>query len=116
MRVWYADENALMRQKVTAAGLVKLLPRPQATIRQRIAEGVLKNGQSQQAGEVVLLPLEGVGDAIARLLLMLVLPSAILQQMEDTCAAYIDALERVLGAPPRTIQVVEPGVLKEWVQ
>ena len=34
---------------------------------------------------------------------------------QRTVAAYTDALERVLGAPPGSLSLVDDETLKEWV-
>ncbi len=37
-----------------------------------------------------------------------------LQQIESTVAAYVDALERILGAPRDSLHPVDTEMLKEW--
>jgi hypothetical protein len=38
-----------------------------------------------------------------------------LQRIEGSVAAYTDAVERVLGAPPGSIHFFDVDILKDWI-
>ncbi len=38
-----------------------------------------------------------------------------MQRMGGTIAAYTDALERVIGAPAGSLQLIDAETLREWV-
>jgi AcrR family transcriptional regulator len=113
--VWYADENALVRQKMFAATVDRITPHLSAIIRQGIQEGVLTTPFPDQAGEVVLSLLQSFGDTLARLLFLRGSKPDDPQHIESILAAYHDALERVLGAPPGSVQITDVETLREWV-
>jgi len=118
LRVWYTDDNAIVRQKVDEAVLEQRAPLLTEIVRQGIREGVFTTAYPDQAGEVLLSLLQGMGSTHARLLLSLVQERDELRCIEGivtTHAAYMDAIERVLGAPPNSLDRTEAEAVKVWV-
>ena len=114
MRVWYADDNALVRQKLHKTRVKRLMPWLTAIIRQGVQEGVLTTPYPDQAGRVLLSLVEDLGDTLAGLLLSDEPKQDDLLPIERIVAASTDALERVLGAPRASLQFVDAQTLKEW--
>lgn len=115
LRVWYADDNALARQKARAKLVKRVTPLVTAIIGQGIEEGVLTTPYPELAGDVVLSLQQGLEETIAGLLLREEpTKREDLQQIERTVAAYTDALERILGAPSGSLHPVDTEMLKEW--
>lgn len=114
LRVWYADDNAIVRQKMRAAGVKWITPWVVEIIHQGIQEGVFMTSYPDEVGEVVLSLVQSLGDALAELLLRAEPSGETLGRMERTTAAYSDALERVLGAPKASLQLVDAQTLSEW--
>jgi AcrR family transcriptional regulator len=115
LRVWYADDNAIVRQKMRAAGVKWITPWLVEIIRQGIQEGVFMTSYPDELGKVVLSLVESLTDALAELLLRAEHPDETLSCMERMTAAYSDALERVLGAPKGSLQLTDTETLSEWV-
>jgi TetR/AcrR family transcriptional regulator, transcriptional repressor for nem operon len=116
LHVWYTDENAIVRQKVSTAGLERIAPLITHLIEQGIQEGIFTTRHTQQVGEVILSMMYNVGDSIGQLLLVGAPGPQLLQRMEDTVAVYTEAIERVLGAPEGSLHLIEPAILNEWVE
>ncbi len=114
LRVWYADDNAIVRQKMRAAGVKWITPWLAEIIRQGIGEGTFVTSYPDEVSELVLSLVQSLGDALAELLLRAEHPDETLGRMERMTAAYSDALERVLGAPKDSLQVVDTQTLSEW--
>lgn len=117
-RVWYTDENAIVRQKVEAAVVQQRAPLLTAIVYQGIQEGVFTAAYPDQAGEVILSLLQGMGNTHARLLLSLERErdeQRIIEDIVTTHAAYMDAIERVLGAPPTCLYRADLEGVKVWV-
>jgi AcrR family transcriptional regulator len=112
---WYSDGNAIVRQKVSAAGIKWYAPLLTEIICQGIREGVMNNPYPDQTGEVVLALMLGMGDAMAGLFLPDGLYPGDLPHIQAMLASYGDALERILGTPPGSIQFVDTAILEEWV-
>jgi AcrR family transcriptional regulator len=117
-RVWYTDGNAVVRQKVDEAVLRQRAPLLTEIVLQGIREGVFTITHPDTAGEVILVLLQGMGNTHARMLLSLEQESDDLRCIADivaTHAAYMDAVERVLGAPPNSLYRTEAEAVKVWV-
>ena len=115
LRVWYTDENAVVRQKLRARMVKEVAPLLAAIIQQGVREGIWTTGYPDQVGEVVLSLVYDLSDTVAGYLLAPDTAADPLPPMQRSLAAYTEALERVLGAAPGSIQVIDPAVLGEWV-
>lgn len=116
MRIWYDDHNALARQKAFSAAVKRVAPLLGEIIRQGVQEGALTTPYPEQAGEIVLTTFQSLGDVfLAPLLLQNPIDPDKLRRAEQAIAAHTDALERILGAPPGSLTLIEPDALKEWV-
>ncbi len=115
LRVWYTDSNAILRIKQETAAFQRIAPLLAEIIRQGITEGVFTTGYPDQIVSVLLGLSQGVGDAMAELLLGEEMPEDALQRLEAIAGAYSQALERVLGAPAGSLPLVDVVNLKEWL-
>ena len=112
-RVWYHDDNVLFRQKQSAAIIKKAAPLLSAIVQQGAREGVFDVAFPNQASELIMLILLGAGDTIAGLL-MSCEECDNLEKATQITAAYTEALERILGVPQGTLQIVDHKILEEW--
>ena len=115
MRIWYADENALVRQKQLVATINRFAPLMSQIVRQGIHEGVFHTLHPDSMSELLLSMFNSMTDTVTGLLLSDQPPPDALSQLENTTAAYIDALERILGAPSGSLNLVDTEMLKEWI-
>ena len=112
--IWYADENALVRQKIEDNLIHWSTPLFVGIIQQGVAEGVFNTPYPDQIGELVLALLYHIADAMVEMILSKGEKAIELAQAERMVCAYNDALERLLGAPTGSIGLMEPAILKEW--
>lgn len=115
LRVWYADDNAIVRQKVEAATAVRRAALLAEVIRQGIQEGVFETPYPDQAGEVVHALATGMDNSIARLMLSFEQASDRQRLVESVVAAhdaYIDAIERLLSIPSASLQRADPQAVR----
>jgi hypothetical protein len=75
---------------------------------------MLKHSYPEQVGEVVLFLALDLGETLGGLLLSFEPERDDMLRVEGIVAAYTDALERTLGAPTGSLQVVDAETLKEW--
>ena len=115
VKVWYSDENTLVRQKILAKMVEYDTPLFVEIIHQGVMEGVFTTPYPEYASQVNITLIQALGDTFAG---MLVSEDAqhkhTLQRAENLVAAYNDALERILGAPQGSIHVMDKEALKEW--
>jgi AcrR family transcriptional regulator len=117
-RVWYTDDNAIVRQKVDEAVRQQRAPLLNEIVRQGIREGAFTIAYPDQAGDVILSLLQGMANAHAKLLLSLDQQPDQQRSIEKIVAihaAYIDAIERVLDVPPHSFYRVDVETVKVWV-
>jgi AcrR family transcriptional regulator len=117
LRVWYTDQNAIVRQKVEEAIAEWRAPLLAEIVHQGVQEGVFTTSYPDQAGQVLLSLLQGMGNTHARLLLSLQHEPDELRCIEAIVAvhaAYMDAIERVLGAPTNSLYRADAETVQVW--
>src|SRR5579859_1204950 len=115
LRVWYADENAIVRHKLYIARVKRLTPWLGEIIRQGVEEGVLTTPYPDQAARMIISLLEDLGYATVELLLSEERSTDDLPRLERIVEACADALERVLGAPAGCLQRPSREELSQWL-
>jgi AcrR family transcriptional regulator len=114
LRVWYADENALVRHKLRIAAIREVGPLFNEIVRQGIKEGVMTTIYPDQLGEVVVCLIQDLGETIGTLLFLFDPERDDMQRVERIVAVYTDAIERVLGVPAGSLSLIDTQTLKEW--
>lgn len=114
MRMWYADENAILRQKVFASTLKRVSPLLAVIAQQGVREGVFTTSYPDTVCQMFFYFLQGLGEAFVELLLADADKQAAMQQATGLIAAYNEALERVLGAPRGSINLIDEETLEAW--
>jgi TetR/AcrR family transcriptional regulator, transcriptional repressor for nem operon len=117
-RVWYSDGNAIVRLKVDEAVREQRAPLLTEIVRQGVREGIFTTAYPDYAGEVILSLLQGMGNTHARFLLSFEQERDDLRCIEGivaTHAAYLDAIERMLGAPPHSFPRTDAAAVNVWV-
>ncbi len=115
LRVWYTDDNAVVRQKVTSIGLKRITPLLTKIIRQGIQEGVLTTTYPDRVCEVIFSMMLGMSDTLAEIILDQAANENALSRLESTIGVYTTALEQVLGAPIGSLRLIDAESLKEWI-
>lgn len=117
-RVWYTDDNAIVRQKVDEAVFQQRAPLLAEIVHQGVREGTFTTTYPDQAGEVILSLLQGMGNTHASLFLALERErdgQGYIEKIVATYSAYMDAIERVLGVPPSSFSRIDTAALNVWV-
>jgi AcrR family transcriptional regulator len=115
LRVWYADDNAIVRQKQQTLAIDHVVPFLATIIRQGVEEGVFTVRHPEQTAQVILALVASVGDAWAVLLLAPEPAPDAEQRIMDSLAAYSEAVERALGAPPGSLPLMDDEILRQWL-
>ncbi|GHO67765.1 TetR family transcriptional regulator [Ktedonobacter sp. SOSP1-52] len=115
IRVWYADDNAIVRHKLHFARIRRLTPWLEEMILQGVREGVFQTAYPDQAARLVISLLEDMGSACAELLLSEGCSSSDLPRLERIATATSDAMERVLGAPANSLWLATDDDLAQWL-
>jgi AcrR family transcriptional regulator len=118
-RVWFADDNAIVREKVNAATIERRAPLLNEIVRQGISEGVFTTRFPDKAGEIILSLAQGMSNALVKLMVSYEHERDHrrgIEEMVTTYAAYTDALEHMLGAPSGILYRPNAEAVKEWLE
>jgi AcrR family transcriptional regulator len=120
MRTWYADENAIVREKAELYLLERFAPAMSQVVCQGVEEGVFQTPFPDQMGMILLKMITAVGDVMGRRLSEPAQPTQTaalqnLEALERLVVAHNDALERLLGAPQGSISIIDLETLREWM-
>lgn len=119
LRVWYMDDNAIARQKVTAAMQRRVAPWLATMLRGKSRKPAAAG--SDQSAQVVLTLMVGLGDAVAAHMLALEQDAplerrmACLRNIELVTAAYTMAIDRVLDLKPGSLRLFRTETMREWL-
>jgi hypothetical protein len=86
-------------------------------VRQGVREGSFTTPYPEQSGEVIMVLLQGMGNSHAPL--MLALESApdvsrLIDEIVTVHGAYMEAIERTLGAPEHSLHRIAPQAIASW--
>ncbi|HEU5228016.1 MAG TPA: TetR/AcrR family transcriptional regulator [Ktedonobacteraceae bacterium] len=119
-RVWYSDSNAVVRLRVAEALARQRAQLLDEIVQQGIREGSFVVAYPDKAGEVIMALLQGMGDRHAELLSALDQTrdndQCLVEEIVTTHAAYMDAIERVLGVPSHTFYRADAAGVQLWVE
>jgi AcrR family transcriptional regulator len=113
-RVWLSDENTLMRDKLWQHLMLRLSPLLAAIVRQGDDEGVFTVTSPDDTARVMVALLHGLNDLAVRAFVERAENGGSLAEAEALVAAYVQAMERILGVPAGAISLVDRAALREW--
>ncbi len=114
LRVWYTDDNVIVRQKLFAQALKQITSLLAVIIHQGIEEGTMTTSYPDQVSDVLLSLGSSLGDTLGRLLFSAEPGQANLPEIERLVAAYNEAFERTLGVPAGSVRLTDSETLREW--
>ena len=114
LRVWYMDENAIVRGKIFLQGLKRVAPVLSQIFLQGLQEGSMSTGYPEEVGEGVMGLVEGLGETYARRLLSTDPGDNDLGQIRRITNAYQEAIERTLGTPKGCLSLVDDEMMAAW--
>ena len=109
-RAWYADDNAIVRDRLYRTGVQRFAPLLTRIIEQGVDEGAFTTRYPEQAARMILCLRHELGRAITEALVAK-RPSGELARMAGATA---DAVERLLGAQPGSFVSPERDALVRW--
>lgn len=117
VRIWFADENAVVREKADAVIVAHRAPMLAAIVRQGVPEGVFTTPYPDQAGVLILSITRGMGNALLKQMIAFDPERAEhdIAEIVATCAASAEAIERVLGASAPCITRPDDAAVRGWL-
>ena len=114
MEVWMSDENAIFREKIRQRLMTRLVPPLTKIVQQGMAEGTFTARSPQDTAMVLVMLIEGFQNRALELFIARQANKVTYQDAERYFASYLDAFERILGASPGSIRLVDESILREW--
>ena len=118
MRIWFADDNTIVREKLDGVMAQRRAPWLTAIVRQGIREGVFSASHPDQAGRVILLIVRGMENAVLKLILALEQQRDARPLIDEIVAvsdALAEAVERVLGSPVPILDRLDARQVRAWM-
>jgi AcrR family transcriptional regulator len=114
IRVWYIDENLMVREKLTNQSCQMIAPILARFVRQGIDEGDFKNSYSDLIGEVIYRVFLDMANSVTDLLLVDHMEDFDEAKFDDHMRVYTRVIENILGAQPGSVVIISDGIMKEW--
>ncbi len=115
MNIWYKDENAILRHKVTTTSVEKTMPLLAQIIEQGMAEGTFATDYPADIAEIVLQIGQALSDTLAKIILNETHNDDTLAIIERKTIVYHYAIERTLNAPTGSITLFDLEQVKPWL-
>ncbi len=114
VKVWYADENAVLRLKSQAMVIALVTPLLSDVVRQGVDEGVFHTEYPEHACEIIFSMLLSMGETMIKRLVQPEHDPNIVPYLRALTASYQEAMERILGAAPGSLPIFDPAIFEEW--
>ena len=112
--VWYHDDNALFRHKLTVESARAVVPMLARIVRQGVAEGVFVDDCAEDLSEMVLFTSQSISETLGEMLLIGNHNAQTLVLIERKLGVYGRAIERLLGAPENSLELFDFDGIRTW--
>ena len=114
MKVWFSDDNAIVRDKLRHEQIHRVTPHIAAIIRQGVREGSFALTDPDQMARVVLALILDTGDEAGTLFVARQAGEVDFETVRRRFETYQIALERLLGVEPGTLHLLDDRTLRMW--
>ena len=116
LTVWYADENAITREKLRLATPDRFGPMMRRILQQGIQEGAFNTPYPDQVGDIIFMLLYDMGVQFALLLKVRDRDPEAMAKAEHMVAAFNHAVERLIGSASGSVELMETDVIRSWFE
>ncbi len=114
LRVWTADENAIVREKYRRRSAAFMTPTIGGIVTQGVAEGTFTTAHPERTARVLVGILADASETAVDLFLACHAGTVTFEQVEETLHAYPEACERLLGLPSGAFPFIDRASLRAW--
>ena len=114
MAVWLSDDNAIVREKLRRGLTARLTPILAVIVCQGRDEGRFTTTAPDETARVLVSFIAGLNEAATELYLARQADEITFEAAERTLSTYLEAFERILGARPGSVTLLDPRILHEW--
>jgi AcrR family transcriptional regulator len=114
LQTWLSDDNAIVREKFRREVHRRLTPILAQVVAQGVHERVFTAAAPEHTAQVFVSLLMGMNEAAARLFVARQAKAIAFDEARQELTAYADGLERILGARPGSLAMVDEATLHLW--
>ncbi len=115
-RALRAEANAALYSRMVREGAALMLPLVAQLVEQGVREGVFDTPYPRQSARQLLQLSTAMGNLVGDAVLTDGEPTLSIAELEAEVAAYHDAVHRLLGAAPGTLQLYDVAQLRLWLE
>ncbi len=115
LRVWLADDNAIVRDKVRRGIAERFTPMLSSILVQGVAEGTFTVTDPEHAARVIVALFQGANEIGVELYFARQADAVPFEYVEHRLAAFTEALERILGVPAGSLEITDTATLRHWL-
>ena len=114
LRVWLSDENAIVREKLRRVTIERLTPILAEIVRQGCSDGEFSTPSPEESARVLVSIILSAQEVAGELYIARQANAIPLEIVERRFSAYSDACERLLGATPGSLSLVDRQTIQIW--
>jgi AcrR family transcriptional regulator len=114
LRVWLADDNAIVREKSRRQVGRRLVPWLDVIVAEGIAQGAFNARHPELLSQVLTTLVQGMSELAAELWVQRQLGEISYETVERMFEAYQEGFERIVGARPGSLALIDPPTLRFW--
>jgi AcrR family transcriptional regulator len=114
MKVWMSDDNAIVREKIRRIRTRLLAPLFSAIVREGIEEGLFAARSPDDTAQVLVALMDGFGETATRMFIDRQANAIPYEAVQRAAAANDEAIERILGAAPGSLNLIDEPTMREW--
>lgn len=111
--IWFSDENALLRDRLNRGSYERLAPILERIIWQGCEEGTFRVTDARETARLIVALIQGMGPPLGDLVLAEPRDGT-LEAARRLMATYNEAIERILGLTPGSVEMVDEDTLRVW--
>jgi len=114
IKVWRSDDNAVVREHLRNSMVAKIAPILSRIIEQGVAEEVFSVDSPDDTARILMTLMTGLQDFATDLFLARQANTISYEDAKHALNSFAHAFERILGAAPGSIPIVDERTLREW--
>lgn len=114
IKVWFSDDNAIVRDKLRHEQIHRVTPHIAAIIRQGVNEGSFTLTDPDQMARVILALVLDTADEAGELFVARQAGSIDFETVRRRFETYQVAIQRLLGVEPGTLRLLDEETLRMW--
>jgi AcrR family transcriptional regulator len=114
LRVWLADDNAIVREKFRRGTVTRVTPLLARIVAQGQAEGQFEGNSPDDVARVLVSLIQAVNEAGVELYFARQANTITFEAVELRFGAYREAFERILGLPPGSLPIIDHSTMRQW--